>query len=193
MQKHTKKLSYFQSIKNRDPAARNSFQILFTYPGVKALVYYRVAHFLFSKWRAKTLAELISCHARKVTGIEIHPGARIGKRLFIDHGSGTVIGETAIIGDDCLIHHGVTLGSTGSKTIGHRRHPELKNNVMIGAHATLIGPITIGDNAKIGANTLILKNVEKNEVVKADISNQKLLAVASRNDWPEVTHESNPG
>lgn len=113
---------------------------------------------------------MISYHARKVTGIEIHPGATIGKRLFIDHGSGTVIGETAVIGDDCLIHHGVTLGSSGSKVVGTRRHPILKNNVMIGAHATIIGPITIGNNVKIGANSLIIRDVSDGEVIKAPLS-----------------------
>lgn len=165
-QKKIKQESYFASIKRRDPAANNFFQILFTYPGVRAYFSYKIAHFFFTH-HMKFLAELISYFSRKHTGIEIHPCAKIGKRLFIDHGSGTVIGETAVIGDDVLIYHGVTLGATGTSIRhGEKRHPTIGNNVMLGANSTLLGAITIGDNCIIAANSLVLKDIENDTIVK---------------------------
>ena len=153
---------YFKSIKLRDPAARNWLQILFCYPGVKAMIWYRVANF-FYKLKLKFIADLISVIPRNKYAIEIHPGAKIGKRLFIDHGAGVVIGETTIIGDDVTIYQGVTLGAVNNTK--EKRHPTINNNVYIGAHARILGNITVGNNAKIGANTLVLKDVSENEKV----------------------------
>ena len=153
---------YLKSIKERDPAARNIFQILFLYPGVHALFWYRVSHF-FWRIKLKFIAELICVLTRFFTLIEIHPGAMIGKRLFIDHGAMVVIGETTIIGDDCTIFHGVTLG--GVKSIKGKRHPTIKNNVIIGCHAQVLGDIVIGNNVKIGANAVVTKSVEDNETI----------------------------
>lgn len=162
MSKKAKKESYFSSIKRRDPAARHNLQILFTYPGVRALGYYKVAHFLW-KIHLKFLAEWLTLIARRRTNIEIHPAAKIGKHLFIDHGTGVVIGETAEIGDDVLIYHGVTLG--GKTTESCKRHPTIGNNVIIGCGAKLLGDIIIGDNAKIGANALVDHDVPENGIV----------------------------
>ncbi len=150
------KVGFFKSIKQRDPAARNWFEILFLYPGVNALIRYRVAHF-FYKIHFRFLAKLISAWARFLTGIEIHPAAKIGKNLFIDHGHGVVIGETAEIGDNCTIYQNATLGGTGKEH--NKRHPTLKNNVVVGAGAKVLGNITIGNNVKIGANSVVLKDV----------------------------------
>ena len=151
-----KEKSYFQSIKDRDPAARNWLQILLIYPGVQAVLWYRVAHFFYNI-RLKFLAEFIMFWVRCILNIEIHPAAKIGKRLFIDHGTGVVIGATAEIGNDVLIYHGVTLGGTG-KDKG-KRHPTIEDHVSIGAGAKILGPITIGRCAKIGANSVVLKDV----------------------------------
>ncbi len=142
--------------KARDPAARSSFEILFLYQGVHAIIYHRFAHFL-SKHNLRLLARMVSQWSRHFTGIEIHPGATIGHRLVIDHGMGTVIGETAEIGDDCLLYQGVTLGGTG-KDKG-KRHPTLGNNVMVGSGAKVLGPFTVGDNARIAANAVVLQAV----------------------------------
>lgn len=152
----SKRVGFFKSIKQRDPAARNAFEILFLYPGVSALIRHRVAHF-FYKIHLKFLAKLIAKWSRFLTGVEIHPAAKIGKNLFIDHGHGVVIGETAEIGDDCTIYQNVTLGGTGKEH--NKRHPTLKNNVVIGAGAKVLGNITIGNNVKIGANSVVLKDV----------------------------------
>lgn len=174
MSKKKTKDTFFRSIKKRDPAARNNLQIFLTYPGVRALLSYRIAHFFFTH-HLKLLGEFISYRSRKKTGIEIHPGAKIGKRLFIDHGFGTVIGETATIGDDVLIYHGVTLGATGtSLKQGETRHPTIGDNVMIGANSTILGAIKVGDNAKIGANALVTKDVAENEIIKGCILQKKL-------------------
>ena len=145
-----------QSVFDRDPAARNTFEILTTYPGVHAIVFHRLSH---SLWNAglKWLARLLSNVARLLTGIEIHPGAQIGRRLFIDHGMGVVIGETAIIGDDCTLYHGVTLGGTSWQK--GKRHPTLENNVVVGAGAKVLGPIIIGEGARIGSNAVVVKDV----------------------------------
>ncbi|GFN36079.1 serine O-acetyltransferase EpsC [Tepidimicrobium xylanilyticum] len=146
-----------KNIKEKDPAAKSLVEAIFCYPGLKALVYHRIAHRFYKKGRF-LLARIISQRARRITGIEIHPGAKIGKRLFIDHGMGVVIGETAEIGDNVTIYHGVTLGGIGGEP-GKKRHPTVEDNVMIGAGAKILGPITIGRGAKIGANAVILEDV----------------------------------
>lgn len=151
-----------KNIANKDPACRNIFEAIILYPGFHAILFHRVAHFLFCH-RLYFLARLISQIARHITGIEIHPGAKIGKRLFIDHGMGIVIGETATIGDDCTIYHGATLGGTGKDKF--KRHPDLGNNVMVGSGAKVLGPIKIGNNVKIGANSVVLKDVPNNVTV----------------------------
>ena len=146
-----------KNIKEKDPAAKNILEVIILYQGFHILVYHRIAHSLYKK-KLYFLARLISQLGRFFTGIEIHPGATIGKRLFIDHGMGIVIGETAEVGDDCTIYHGVTLGGKGKDK--YKRHPTVGNNVMIGAGAKIIGAITIGDNVKIGAGAVVLKNIE---------------------------------
>ena len=140
----------------RDPAARSRLEIFLLYPGVHAVIYHRIAHF-FYRHKLKFIARCISQWSRCWTGIEIHPGAKIGRRLVIDHGMGTVIGETAEIGDDCLIYHGVTLGGTG-KDQG-KRHPTIGNNVLISTGAKVLGPFKVGDNARIAANAVVLSEV----------------------------------
>ena len=150
------KVGFFKSIKERDPAARNWLQILLFYPGVHALIRYRIARF-FYKLHLKGIATLITNVNRFWTGIEIHPGAKIGKNLFIDHGMGIVIGETAVIGDNCTIYQCATLGGTGKEH--NKRHPTLKDNVVVGAGAKVLGNITVGNNVKIGANSVVLKDV----------------------------------
>lgn len=141
-----------------DPAARTKLEVLLIYQSIHVLIFYRIAHGLY-KIKLFFLARLISQLGRFFTGIEIHPGAKIGKGLFIDHGMGVVIGETAEIGDNVTIYHGVTLGGTG-KDKG-KRHPTIGNDVIIGCGAKILGPISIGDGAKIGANSVVLKNVPK--------------------------------
>lgn len=141
---------------DRDPAARNAFDVLTTYPGIHAVVMHRFTHWLWSiglKWLARVFSNL----ARWYTGIEIHPGAVIGRRFFIDHGMGVVIGETTEIGDDCTLYHGVTLGGTSWDK--GKRHPTLADNVVIGAGAKILGPILIGEGVRIGSNAVVLKNV----------------------------------
>lgn len=150
---------YIKSIKERDPAARNGFQIVLLYSGVHALIHYRIAHF-FYKIHFYFIARMISQIGRFWTGVEIHPGATIGKCLFIDHGMGVVIGETTEIGDYCTIYQGVTLGGTGKDT--GKRHPTLGNNVMIGAGARVLGPIKIGDNSKVASGAVVLSEVPPN-------------------------------
>lgn len=146
-------------VKEKDPAARSSLEILLTYSGLKAVRSYRRAHWFYQhKWF--TIARIISQRARHKTGIEIHPGAHIGKGLFIDHGMGVVIGETTVIGDNCLLYQGVTLGGTG-KDKG-KRHPTLGDNVMVGAGAKVLGPINIGNNVKVAANAVVLKDIPDN-------------------------------
>lgn len=143
----------------RDPAARGPLEVLLLYPGVKAISYHRKAHWCYEH-DLKFLARVISQLGRHRTGIEIHPGAKIGKRLVIDHGMGIVIGETAEIGDDCLIYHGVTLGGTG-KDIG-KRHPTIGDNVLIGTGAKVLGPFKVGDNSRIAANSVVLSEIPPN-------------------------------
>lgn len=143
----------------RDPAARTHFEILTTYPGVHALLMHRLSHWLWKK-RFYWLARFNSHIGRWLTGIEIHPGATIGRRMFIDHGMGVVIGETAVVGDDCTMYHGVTLGGTSWNK--GKRHPTLENGVVIGAGAKVLGPIVIGAGAKIGSNAVVVKDVPAN-------------------------------
>ena len=140
----------------RDPAARSKLEVLLLYPGVHAIINHRIAHWCFCH-HLKFLARCVSQWSRFWTGIEIHPGATIGKRLVIDHGMGIVIGETAEIGDDCLIYHGVTLGGTG-KDQG-KRHPTIGNNVLISSGAKVLGPFKVGDNARIASNAVVLREV----------------------------------
>lgn len=140
----------------RDPAARTFFEVLTTYPGVHAVLWHRLSHRLWN-WNLKWLARFSSALARWFTGVEIHPGAKIGRRVFIDHGMGVVIGETAELGDDCTLYHGVTLGGTSWQK--GKRHPTLGPGVIIGAGAKVLGPITIGAGAKIGSNAVVVKDV----------------------------------
>jgi serine O-acetyltransferase len=141
---------------DRDPAARNFFEVLTTYPGVHAIIFYRFSHWLWG-YKIKWLSRFISYLGRWLTGIEIHPGATIGRRFFIDHGMGVVIGETAEIGEDCTLYHGVTLGGT-SLSKG-KRHPTLGNNVVVGAGAKVLGPIVLGEGARVGSNAVVVKDV----------------------------------
>lgn len=151
-----------KNIKLKDPAATNVISVILLYPGFHAILNHRIAHFFYKK-RLFFIARLLSQFSRFLTGIEIHPGATIGKRLFIDHGMGIVIGETAIIGDNCTIYHGVTLGGTGKER--KKRHPTLKNNVVVGCGSKILGNITLGNNVKVGANAVVLKDVPDNKVV----------------------------
>ncbi len=145
-----------RTIKERDPAAKNYMEIFLCYPGLHAIWLHRIAHFLYQReWF--TTARLVSHFCRWFTGIEIHPGAKIGRRLFIDHGMGVVIGETSEIGDDCLIYKGVVLGGTTLKK--KKRHPTLGNRVIVGSNSTILGAITIGDGARIGSNSVVIKSV----------------------------------
>ena len=161
--------SFLESIINRDPAAKSKLSVVLTYPGVKAVFFHQIAHF-FSVAKFELIARIISQFSRFLTGIEIHPKAKIGKNLFIDHGMGVVIGETSEIGDNVTIYHMVTLGgispsidSDGQRDV--KRHPSLKNNVVVGSGAQVLGPVTVGENAKIGANAVVTKNVPENAVM----------------------------
>ena len=145
--------------KERDPAATSNISTFLLYPGVRAMIDHRIAHW-FYKHKCFFIARSISQRSRKRTGIEIHPGAQIGKRLVIDHGMGIVIGETTIIGDDCLLYQGVTLGGSGKEK--GKRHPTLGNNVLVGAGAKVLGSFTIGDNARIAANAVVLNEIPAN-------------------------------
>ncbi len=144
------------SVFERDPAARSTLEVLTTYPGLHAVWFHRLTHRLW-RWRLFWLARFVAHLARWLTGIEIHPGASIGRRFFIDHGMGVVIGETAEIGDGCTLYHGVTLGGTAWKK--EKRHPTLGKNVIVGAGAKILGPIMIGDNARVGSNSVVVKDV----------------------------------
>ena len=148
-----------QAYQERDPAARSRLEIFLLYPGVHAVLFHRVSHWLW-RHRLHFLARLNSQFARFLTGIEIHPGAQIGRRLVIDHGMGIVIGETTQIGDDCLIYHGVTLGGTG-KDKG-KRHPTIGNHVLIACGAKILGPFCVGDNSRVAANSVVLSEVPEN-------------------------------
>ena len=151
-----------KNIMQKDPAARNILEVMLLYPGFHILVYHRIAHFFYIN-KCFFLARIISQVGRLFTGIEIHPGAKIGRRLFIDHGMGIVIGETTTIGNDCTIYHNSTLGGTGKDK--YKRHPDLGNNVMVGAGSKVLGPIKIGNHVKIGANATVLTNIPDNTTV----------------------------
>ena len=160
---------YLQSIIDRDPAAKSKLSVILTYPGVKAVLFHQIAHF-FCVAKFDLIARVISQFSRFLTGIEIHPKAKIGKNLFIDHGMGVVIGETSEIGDNVTIYHLVTLGgispsidSDNQRNV--KRHPTLKDNVVIGSGAQVLGPIVVGKNAKIGANAVVTKDVPENAVM----------------------------
>lgn len=146
-----------KNILEKDPAAKSLLEAIFCYPCIKAIYYHRIAHKLYNKNRV-FLSRLISQRARRITGIEIHPGAKIGEKLFIDHGMGIVIGETAEIGNNVLLYHGVTLGGVGGDK-NAKRHPTVEDDVIIGAGAKILGPITIGKGAKIGANSVVLEDI----------------------------------
>ncbi len=155
-------LEDIRAYKKNDPAAKSGIEILLLYNGLHATIWYRLAHWLHIH-KCRFLARWISQATKFWTGIEIHPGATIGRRLVIDHGTGIVIGETAEIGDDCLLYQGVTLGGTG-KDVG-KRHPTLGNNVMVGSGAKVLGPFRVGDNARIAANSVVLREVPDNATV----------------------------
>ncbi len=166
-------ISIFDVVKERDPAVKNNLEILLNYPGVHVQWFHKFAHFLYRKNRF-VIARFVSQVGRFFTGIEIHPGAKIGEGFFIDHGMGVVIGETAEIGKNVTLFHGVTLGGTGKDT--GKRHPTLGDNVMVGAGAKILGPITIGNNAKVGANSVVLKDVPPGATVvgiPAEIKNKR--------------------
>jgi len=151
-----------KAVKERDPAAKSALEVLLLYPGLHALMVYRVSHKLW-QWKIPLVPRWLSQSIRFLTGIEIHPGATIGKNFFIDHGMGVVVGETSIIGDNVLLYQGVTLGGTGKET--GKRHPTIGNNVVVGAGAKILGNITIGDNSYIGANAVVIKDVPPNSTV----------------------------
>jgi serine O-acetyltransferase len=153
---------FIRAYKNYDPAAKSFMEIMLLYPGPKAVFFHRISHALYG-WKLFFLARFFCELSRWLTGIEIHPGATIGKRLVIDHGMGVVIGETAVIGDDCIIFHGVTLG--GMKFDPVKRHPTIGNNVLIGTGAKILGPLTVGNNVLIGANAMVVKDVPSNVTV----------------------------
>ena len=155
-------LEDIRAYRRNDPAARSAIEVLLLYNGLHATIAYRIAHWFYSR-KCFFLARWISQAAKMFTGIEIHPAATIGRRLVIDHGTGIVIGATAEIGDDCLLYQGVTLGGTG-KDVG-KRHPTLGNNIMVGAGAKILGPFRVGDNARIAANSVVLREVPENATV----------------------------
>lgn len=155
---------FLKAYKNYDPAAKSYMEIFFLYPGPRAVLFHRIAHFFYGVG-LYFIARFIADVSRTITGIEIHPGARIGQRLVIDHGVGCVIGETAVIGDDCIIFHGVTLG--GLKFDPVKRHPTIGNHVLIGTGAKVLGPIHIGNHARIGANAVVMKDVPEGKTVVA--------------------------
>lgn len=154
--------SYVRAALERDPAADSAFEVLLCYPGIHALINHRLAHFLFNH-KFKLLARLVSQTSRFFTGIEIHPGAKIGNGVFIDHGMGVVIGETAVVGNNVTIYHGVTLGGTGKDT--GKRHPNIDENVVISTGAKILGPFTVGRDSKIGAGSVVLKEVPPDSTV----------------------------
>jgi serine O-acetyltransferase len=169
----------------RDPAARSRLEVVLCYPGFQALLYYRLAHWLWQR-RWYLAGRFVSHFGRVVTGIEIHPGARIGKRLFIDHGMGVVIGETAEVGDDCTLYHGVTLGGTrpSREQGGQKRHPTIGNNVIVGSGAQVLGPFQVGDGARIGAASVVLKEVPEGATMVGNPARQVGLRSASEDSPP---------
>lgn len=172
-----------KSIAKRDPAARNAVEVFLLYPGLHALIYHKISAF-FYRHRLFFLARWVSQIASRRTGIEIHPGAQIGDGLFIDHGKGVVIGETAVIGNNCTIYHQVTLGGTGRQKHS-KRHPTVGDNVLIGAGAKVLGPVTIGNNAMIGAGSIVLDDVPDNSTVTG------MKARVIKMDGERVKYDSN--
>lgn len=164
-----------QAARDHDPAAKSDFEVILGYSGVHAVWGYRLAHKMWtSSDRLKTPARLVSQAVRGLTGIEIHPGAQIGRRFFIDHGMGVVIGETTEIGDDCLLYHGVTLG--GSSLVDEKRHPTLGDGVVVGAGAKVLGAVTLGNNARVGANAVVVRDVPADTTavgIPAQLSNRE--------------------
>ncbi len=173
----------------KDPAAKSIIEVIFCYPGFHAILFHRVAHALHRR-NLTFIARLISHLSRLLTGIEIHPGAKIGKRVFIDHGSGVVIGETAEIGDDVLIYQGVTLGGTGKEK--GKRHPTVGNNVVIGAGAILLGPIKVGDNVKIGAGSVVIRDVPPNTTVVGVPARAVVRDGKKLTPWEQLQHDNLP-
>lgn len=182
-----------KSIKSKDPAAKTLAEVMLLYPGFHALIYYRVSHWLY-KHKRFFLARTVSQWGRGFTGIEIHPGATIGNGLFIDHGAGVVIGETAEIGNNVTIYHGVTLGGTGKET--GKRHPTLGDNVLLGAGCKVLGPIHIGNNSRVGSNSIVLSCVPPNataigipaRVVK--VNGTKLASEdLNQRDYPDIVYQ----
>ena len=177
-----------QCVFERDPAAGSTLEVILTYSGLHAIWFHRVSHWLWGKnWHM--LARIVSQYARWLTGIEIHPGATIGRRLFIDHGSGVVIGETAEIGDDCTLFQGVTLGGTGKEK--GKRHPTLGNNVLVASGAKILGSFKIGDNSKIGAGSVVLREVPPNATV-VGIPGRVVIQDGRRVDDMEQTNLPDP-
>lgn len=179
-----------RTIFERDPAAANIFEV-FLYQGLWAMFFHRIAHFLYSI-HIPILPRLISQISRLLTMIEIHPGARVGKRFFIDHGAGVVIGETAVIGDDVTIYQGVTLGGTGKEK--GKRHPTIGNNVVVGAEAIVLGNITIGDNSRVGAAAVVTKSVPPNSTVVGNparvvVRDGKRIETLAHADIPDLVEE----
>jgi serine O-acetyltransferase len=164
---HSRMLEDIRAVREKDPAARSTVEVLLAYPGLHAIWMHRICHWLWRK-RVRLLARVLSHVVRRRTGIEIHPGAQLGRRVVIDHGMGVVIGETAVVGDDVLIYQGVTLG--GVSAGGGRRHPIVGNGVMLGAHSALLGPITIGDNAKIGACVTLRQSIPAGTSVREEVT-----------------------
>ena len=186
-----------RAVKERDPAAQSSFVIWLTYPGLHARWSHVVEHWLWNHG-AKSLARISSQFTRFMTGVEIHPGAQIGRRFFIDHAMGVIIGETTIIGDDCTLYQGVTLGGTGNET--GKRHPTLGNNVIVGVGAAVLGNITVGDNSKIGGGAVAVKDVPPNctvvgipgRIVKRDgkrVTSEESAAAKRMENLPDIVEE----
>lgn len=174
-------IAMLESIKARDPAARSLLEVALLYPGVRALAFHRVAHALY-QLRLTFIARLVSEIGRWLSGIEIHPGATIGKRLFIDHGTGVVIGEAAIIGDDVTMYHGVTLGGVSTAVTGKRRHPLIEDKVIIGAGAQILGPITVARGARVGANAVVVRDVPPDVTVVGIPAQEALPQGAVKNE-----------
>jgi len=188
----TKFLSYIRedirSVYERDPAARSTLEILLTYPGLQAIWGYRIAHWMWTH-RLKLFGRMLSNLMRSLTGVEIHPGAQIGRRFFIDHGMGVVIGETATIGNDVTLYHGVTLG--GVSTEKGKRHPDIGDGVVIGAGAKVLGAILVGESSRIGANAVVVKPVPPNSVV-VGVPGQVVMRSKPKPEAPDLHHELLP-
>ncbi|MBQ9988635.1 MAG: serine O-acetyltransferase [Clostridia bacterium] len=178
-----------RAFRQRDPACKNVFEVIFLYSGFHALMFHRLAHFLY-KCHLFFLARFVSQLSRFLTGIEIHPGAKIGRGVFIDHGSGIVIGETAEVGDNCTIYQGVTLGGTGKDT--GKRHPTLGNDVLVGAGAKVLGPLTVGDHAKIAAGAVVLRNIPEHATAVGVPAKVVRIAGNPSNDQLDQVHIPDP-